>query len=371
MSRSNQDVGGYRGRRTITDILRFIAIALAVVVVLVVAGVVYLQRYLVYTDDGPKLELPPFLQIFRQTDSGNEPADSAPLPDPGSVSVIIQPSGSQSEPAPEPEPEPVKAGFAMQLSVDEVVNGTAAARLEEAGAEALILEMKAPSGQLAWHSDLFAADWAEVNAAQSVNDALRQWNEGEVYTIARVCCFRDDSLPYSMNKLALRRGQYNWRDELGLRWLSPAHKDAQAYIAGLCGELGALGFDEIVLEQFHFPIQGNTANINRGDSYDPASFTAQLEDFLTQVQAAVEPYGTKISLRFTADALTTDEGAALSGLTTGLLDQFSSRFWTEQDGRIALSSVSGIRDAAERTVEIVPQAREDRTFFQAVIPIGE
>ena len=52
MSRSNRDVGGYRGRKTVTDILRMIAIALAVVVVLVLAGVVYLQRYLVYTDDG-------------------------------------------------------------------------------------------------------------------------------------------------------------------------------------------------------------------------------------------------------------------------------------------------------------------------------
>ena len=42
MSRSNRDVGGYRGRKTVTDILRMIAIALAVVVVLVLAGVVYL-----------------------------------------------------------------------------------------------------------------------------------------------------------------------------------------------------------------------------------------------------------------------------------------------------------------------------------------
>ena len=41
MGRSNKDVGGYRGRRTVTDILRFIAIALAVAVVLAVAGALY------------------------------------------------------------------------------------------------------------------------------------------------------------------------------------------------------------------------------------------------------------------------------------------------------------------------------------------
>lgn len=64
MGRANRDVGGYRGRRTITDILKFIAVALAVVVVLVLAGLYFAQRYVVYTDEGPKLELPPFLQMF-------------------------------------------------------------------------------------------------------------------------------------------------------------------------------------------------------------------------------------------------------------------------------------------------------------------
>ena len=44
MSRSNKDVGGFRGRRTVTDILRLIAIVLAVIVVLSVAGLIYLQR---------------------------------------------------------------------------------------------------------------------------------------------------------------------------------------------------------------------------------------------------------------------------------------------------------------------------------------
>ena len=47
MGRANRDVGGYRGRRTITDILKFIAVALAVVVVLVLAGLYFFQRYIV------------------------------------------------------------------------------------------------------------------------------------------------------------------------------------------------------------------------------------------------------------------------------------------------------------------------------------
>ena len=353
MGRANRDVGGYRGRRTITDILRFIAIALAVIVALVLAGLFYLQKYLVYTDEGVRLDLPPLLQMFRREEKG--PAGSGSLPD---VSVVIDPAGSQPEPQPGEEKP---AGFALQLTVDDVTGGSAAAKLEQAGAEALVLEMKAPSGQLGWRSQLFTADWAEVNAPESNNEALKQWNGGDVYTIARVCCFRDDSVPYSMNNLALRRGNYNWRDELGLRWLSPAHGEAQAYIAGLCGELGALGFDEIVLEQFYFPAGGNTDSINRGDRYDPASFTAGLEDLLTQVRGAVEPYGTKVSLRIAGEAL--GEGSAVSGVTPELLERFGDRIWGDLGGLAALPGLE-----RERTVRIVSQAGEDSAVFQAVIP---
>lgn len=360
MSRSSKEVGGYRGRRTVTDILKFIAAVLAVLVVLAIAGLFFLQRYIVYTDDGPKLELPPFLQMFRQNGSENTPG-SASLPNPGNISIAEPPDTSQTEPQP-----PVEVpGFALSLPVQDVIDGTAGAKLEQAGAEALILEMKDQEGKLAWLSGQATAGRSRVNGTQAVNDALTQWNAGEVYTVARLSCFRDNTAPYYNNGMALRQGNGNWRDELGLRWLSPAEDRSQAYIAGLCGELAAMGFDEIVLEQFTFPVQGKVENITRGDRYDPAAFTARLEAFLTQVQAAVEPYGTKISLRVEAGLL---ENPVLSGLTPQLLEQFSSRFWTDGAGLTALSAMPAVSGVPQRTVEITAQAAEDRTLFQAVIP---
>lgn len=354
MSRSNRDVGGYRGRRTVTDILRIIAIVLAVAVVLVLAGVIYLQRYMVYTDDGVRLDLPPILQMFRK--EREDPPEDTSLPDVGNL--IEEPSGSQSEPEPEPEPP----GFALSLTVDEVAGGTAATRLEESGAEAVILEVKDQMGQLSWPSEQTLAGWSYVNGRQEAADALKEWNKGEVYTIARVHCFRDDTVPYYNNRLALRWAgtEWNWRDELGLRWTSPAREEIRAYNAALCAEVAALGFDEIVLEEFYFPVTGKLDTIRRTDAYDPSQFTAQLEDFLTQVRQAVEPYGTKISLRVEPGVL--GEGSASSGVTPGMLDQFGDRIWGSREALTALPELE-----PERTVQIVPQAEEDRTVFQAVI----
>lgn len=363
MGRANRDYGGYRGRRTITDALKFIAVALAVIVVLVLAGMFYCQRYIVYTDEGPKLELPPFLEVFRR--EKREPNGSSSLPDPSDVSIVIDPDRSR----PEPEPDtPEEAGYILELPVSDVVNGAAAARLEEAKAEALVLQVKDSGGRLAWRSDLYPARRAEVNAPQSNNDALKQWNDGAWYTIARVCCFRDDSVPYFMNNLALRRGEYNWRDELGLRWLSPAQKDAQAYIAGLCGELAALGFDEILLEQFHFPTQGNLENIKQGDRYDPAHFTGELEAFLDQVRQAVEPYGAKVSLRVERDVLAGEE--SVSGVAAAMLEQYAHRIWVEEDGSLPapleLLRQAGITGGAERLVSIANQRGGGGAVVQAV-----
>lgn len=367
MGRSNKDVGGYRGRRTATDVLKLIAIILGVLVVLAVAGMLYLQKYMVYTDEGVKLELPPFLQMLRGEGSSEEPGGSASLPDPGSVSVVVDPDGSASEPQQPDEKEP--ASFALALPVSDVVSGTAAAKLEEAGADELILAVKTQDGKLAWLSGQGAAERSRVNGSQETTEAIRQWNQGEVYTIARVCCFRDDSAPYYNNAMALRQGNGNWRDELGLRWLSPANDRSQAYIAGLCGELAGLGFDEIVLEDFSFPVRGKVDRINRGDSYDPARFHDELEDLLAQVQKAAEPYGTKISLRVERDTLAGAE--SLSGVTPRLLEKYAARIWVEDDGLTPapqdLLEPAGISGGPDRLVSVTAAYAEDSPVAQAVL----
>lgn len=364
MSRSNRDVGGYRGRRTATDILKFIAIVLGVLVALAIAGVIYLQRYMVYTDEGARLELPPFLQILRQNEK--EPPGSSSLPDPGSLSIDVQPPVDQSQ----PDPKPDAPSFALQLTVNEVLDGSAAAKLEEAAADMLILEVKDQEGQLAWLSALEEAAKSKVNNTQQTTDALRQWNAGEIYTVARVCCFRDNSAGYHINSQALHQSNGTWRDELGLRWLSPARDQSQAYIAGLCGELAQLGFDEIVLEHFSFPVHGKLERILKGDAYNSAQFTAEMDAFLSQVRQAVEPYGTKLSLRVERGTLTGEEN--VSGLTAQLLEQYAHRLWVEDDSLtpapLDLLERAGITNGADRLVEIRSIRAENSSLPQALLP---
>ena len=154
--------GGYRGRRTLTDLLRIIAIILGVAVVLVLAGLFLAQDYIVYTDDGIRLELP-FLA------DKEEPVKSSPDPN----NITVKEETKEEEPVVETAP----AIKAVQLPVSTLLEGTAQTLMEQAGANALILEMKGQDGSLAWHSDQNLAEEAGVNGDQAVNDALQKLEE--------------------------------------------------------------------------------------------------------------------------------------------------------------------------------------------------
>lgn len=51
---------GYRGRPGVRDVLKIAAVLVALVALLAAAGLMIAQRYIVYTDDGVRLELPFF-----------------------------------------------------------------------------------------------------------------------------------------------------------------------------------------------------------------------------------------------------------------------------------------------------------------------
>lgn len=350
MRRSHRGYSGYRGRRTSTDVLRIVAVALGALVVLAAAALFYVQNYLVYTDDGVRVDLP--FGLFREEDS---------LPGPGNVSVVERTQGDEaSRDAPrEPEAEPLAV---LEVPLSAVLDGTAGRELEQAGVNALAVELKDGSGRLAWRSEQPLAELAGVNGDEAVNRALEALEADGVAVIARLTCFRDDAAPYYDTAVALRSGQGNWRDELGLRRMSPASPEARDYLAGLCGELAALGVDEIVLEQAAFPAAGELSLINRDGNYDPDQFAGQMEAFLGQVSEALAPCGAALSLRLEGEELSRPED---SGLTAALAGRFAARVWVRAGALTA--GQTALLGGEDKLVSIVDRLEERASGAQAFL----
>ena len=235
MRRNGYD--SYHGRSRVRTFLKVLIVLLLVVLAVAVGALLWLEPYIDYSANGIKINLP----FFQQKEPA--PATGAPV-------VVTTP-----EPTPTPEPEEDFRGILLPNSA--LYDGTAAQQVEAAGATAALFDMKADDGSLGYISGLALAIQAEASAADpALNAAIQLLNGGEVYTVARVSCFRDNLVPRSDMTLAIHTNAGNWRDSGDTCWLSPANESARQYVVGVCRELAALGFDEILLDNWAFPTDG-------------------------------------------------------------------------------------------------------------------
>ncbi len=142
MRRSQRGYSSYRGRRTLTDILKIVAAVLGVL------AVVLLVAVWIGGKDGLPLKLPDVSQQDGgQSDVSGDGQGDDQSGGTGSESGQEEPDTSQPEQPEEPEQESVMT--ALELPVSAILDGTAAAQLEQAGANALVLTMKDEEGMLA------------------------------------------------------------------------------------------------------------------------------------------------------------------------------------------------------------------------------
>ena len=303
----------YRGRSKTRTFLTALAVLLAIVLALAVGFFLFAQRYIVYTDDGQAhLELP-FLQ------KTTPPPSAAPVQ--SQDIIIITP-----EPAPTPTPDTtVKAVWLLRESI---TDGTVQEQVEDAGGNAVVFNMKADDGTLGYISDLpQAIAYGASDATVGINDKIKAITAGELYTVARVSCFKDNKAPRMDNALAIKTNSgYNWQDPEGRRWMNVTVPEAREYVIGVCRELAGLGFDEILLENSGYPTEGNLHYIKKGSAYDTANLTGPVAEFYAEMAQAMEEYpGVKLS--FSAGAGVLGGEGDLSGQTPELLGQYAQRLY--------------------------------------------
>ena len=109
---------------------------------------------------------------------------------------------------------------------------------------------------------------------RGVDNLIRNLRDSNYYTIARIPALRDRD--YGLNNtnegLPVAAG-YLWMDEDGCYWLNPARDAIINYLIDIATELKALGFKEVVFEDFYFPKTQNI--VFSGDKTATLESTAQ------------------------------------------------------------------------------------------------
>ena len=119
MRRNGYD--SYHGRSRVRTFLKVLIVLLLVVLAVAVGALLWLEPYIDYSANGIKINLP----FFQQKEPA--PATGAPV-------VVTTP-----EPTPTPEPEEDFRGILLPNSA--LYDGTAAQRVEAAGATAALFDM--------------------------------------------------------------------------------------------------------------------------------------------------------------------------------------------------------------------------------------
>lgn len=327
---------GYHGRRKKQKVLITLVL---IVAVLLCGAFLLLQDYFVYDDSGKiSLDLPFF-------DRGGE---DSPTVNEDEVTIdIVTP---EEKPSSLREVKELHARMVGSLVLKRDPEKT----LESTPEEDIVIEVKRVNGSITYASEANIPEEVEVTGGDTMTN-LKAILAGDKYVVGRMSTFCDSYFVRAYRDAALCRdnGGY-WYDADSRTWLDPTHPQTTAYITSLCQELTALGFDELMLDHFAYPVTGNTAAI---DGLAQTDREAVLADFIAALRANL-PESTVLGIVLRNDL------SAEDGINAELITTYFDRVYVSSNVDVtALREELGEGYGAERIVAMTGKAPESGSYM--------
>ena len=221
--------------------------ALIVALVLAIAWfcwIVWLERYVVYTQDGAKVDftLSDQLTDFGQTAEPPVPAET--------VSIYYNEGAAAVETSTELTQ---LYGYYIDVTMLQDIDSVRSKISTLPAGTAIMLDVKSIHGAF-YYSTSLDANMDNRVSPTDVDALIKDMNTRNLYTIARLPSLRDRD--FGLNNVSAGLplpGGYLWMDSEGCYWLDPTDAQALAWITAQVNELKELGFDEVVLSDWRFP----------------------------------------------------------------------------------------------------------------------
>ncbi len=238
----------YRTRRRLKQAGTVALAALLVFIIVWFCWVVWIERHVVYTRDGAVLEL--------NLSSHDLVGEVARPPAAGSTNVGIYYNEGANAIETSHELTQLDGYFIDTEDLTGNLEGLWDQLMPLDAGTPIMIDMKSDYGSFYYSSQLSdAIPSASVNVA-GVDELVEDMHAKGFYTIARVSAFRDYNygLNHVSNGLYMLSRAGLWADEGGMYWLDPTNLSVQNWLSSIVKELRDMGFDEVVLSNFRFPI---------------------------------------------------------------------------------------------------------------------
>lgn len=299
-------------------------VLLLLLILLGACAFLFLQRYIVYHDDGSiSIELP-----FDLSRSQKEPD---PIP-PEDVNVEREDPEDTPLPVDEPEPLVLSALHAQELTYGCLYSDPT---WQLQGQEAVVVNVKRQDGTIAYYTNIsLPANVLHGNEATRTH--LQTIAQSPCYTVARMSVMCDSAYAAAVPSAAIAYTYGGlWVDNYNRFWLDPTNEQVIAHICALAKECVDMGFDEILLDHLRYPIEGSLSQTTVTSDTDRAAAIANLA---ARVRETVGPQ-VAVSI-ILPGSIGTDYSFTQSGLTAQVLagsfdriyvpEGSSSYFWVNQ-----------------------------------------
>ena len=236
----------YRHRRILHRIGIAALVFLLIFLVVWLCWVIWLQRYVVYTSSGAKLD-------FSQSSYDISGVEAAPAKSDVEISIFYNEGADAIDTTKEMTQ---LAGYYITSDMYKEDLDNVMLQVERLpGSTPIMVDMKGPFGAFFYQSKLGEAITSQSTNIQGVAQLLDRIEKKGFYKIARISAFRDRT--YGENHVS--SGLYMlsraglWMDEGGMYWLDPTNASTITWISSVVLELKEMGFDEVLLDNFRFP----------------------------------------------------------------------------------------------------------------------
>ena len=233
----------YRTRRFLKGLATFFLVIILLAVVVWAVWLLWLDRYVVYSRDGARLDFDLVMP------------ESGELATPPEAENPITIYYNEGDNALNTSTELAQISGYYITTTMLMENPTQVLDLVRKMPDQapVLIEMKDIVGRCYFQSQV--APMKEDVDMETINKIVDYLTRSNLYAIAKIPAFRDYT--YGLNNvpngLPHKSGRGLWMDDNRCYWLNPAKDGTLNYIATLVQELKALGFSEVVLGDFCFP----------------------------------------------------------------------------------------------------------------------
>lgn len=257
----------YRARQRWKRLFNVLLYVILALIVLAVCLLIWVQRFLVYTPEGVRLDFSP----TRPPAVGTVPT----APENTKVSIeYISPEEPEEDPdLPLPEEERL-AGYYIEASALQEDDFTPIYEQLAAlpAGTPVMMDVRSIRGNY-YYSSAYG-NVSILYDAEKMDALIRYLADGDFYLIARFPSLREQSYATKNPLLGIQHvNGYVWADADGIYWIDPTKDSVITHLIQVIKELRGLGFDEVVLQDFTIPESENI--VFKKDRQEVLNTTAQ------------------------------------------------------------------------------------------------